>query len=138
MLNTRNEVSTQSGLIPMRHSQCAWHDDARVDIEKHPFEVTDWTAVEETRHPGETGEALWRTGHLGTIRVRTVEYTPGYLADHWCEKGHVLLCVEGELHTELADGRTFTLTPGTSYQVGDNCEPHRSSTTTGARLFIVD
>ena len=67
-----------------------------------------------------------------------VEYTPGYLADHWCVKGHVLLCLEGELQTELADGRTFTLTPGTSYQVGDDAEPHRSRTAVGARLFIVD
>ena len=72
------------------------------------------------------------------IRVRMVEYTPGYLADHWCSKGHILLCLEGELHTELADGRRFTLTPGVSYQVADNAEPHRSFTSTGAKLFIVD
>ena len=63
---------------------------------------------------------------------------PGYLADHWCAKGHVLLCLEGELHTELEDGRTFTLKPGMSYQVADNMEPHRSSTAVGAKLFIVD
>ena len=74
----------------------------------------------------------------GGIRVRMVEYTPGYLADHWCEKGHVLLCLEGELLTELADGRTFTLIPGTSYQVADGAEPHRSSTSVGAKLFVVD
>lgn len=67
-----------------------------------------------------------------------VEYSPGYLADHWCGKGHVLLCLEGELRTELADGREFTLTAGMSYQVGDGAEPHRSSTGCGARLFIVD
>ena len=67
-----------------------------------------------------------------------VEYSPGYLADHWCEKGHVLLCLEGELRTELADGRVFTLTAGMSYQVADGAEPHRSSTESGARLFIVD
>jgi hypothetical protein len=82
--------------------------------------------------------ALWRTRQLGDIRVRMVDYSPGYRADHWCSKGHVLLCLEGELHTELRDGRTFVLTPGTSYQVGDDGEAHRSSTRTGAKLFIVD
>jgi hypothetical protein len=67
-----------------------------------------------------------------------VEYSPGYLADHWCQKGHILLCLDGQIDTELADGRIFTLTPGQSYQVADGAEPHRSSTRTGARLFIVD
>ena len=82
--------------------------------------------------------AYWRTQQFGNIRVRMVEYTPGYLADHWCVKGHILLCIAGELHTELADGRKFTLTPGTSYQVADDAEPHRSSSEAGAMLFIVD
>jgi len=103
-----------------------------------PFGTTDWSQIERTEHAGETGRAFWRTRQFGDIRVRMVEYTPGYLANHWCVKGHVLLCTEGELHTELADGRTFTLKPGMSYQVADNAEPHRSSTATGATLFIVD
>ena len=102
------------------------------------FQTTEWAAVEPTAHQGETGTAYWRTRDVGGIRVRMVEYTPGYLADHWCSKGHILLCLEGELHTELADGREFVLTPGTSYQVADGAEPHRSRTTTGAKLFIVD
>ncbi|MEB6660451.1 DHCW motif cupin fold protein [Achromobacter ruhlandii] len=103
-----------------------------------PFGTTDWSGVEATEHPGDTGMAYWRTRQFGDLRVRMVEYTPGYLADHWCSKGHILLCLEGELHTELEDGRTFVLTPGMSYQVADQAEPHRSSTATGARLFIVD
>jgi hypothetical protein len=70
--------------------------------------------------------------------VRLIEYTPGYHADHGCEKGHVLFCLDGELHTELKDGRKFVLTPGMSYQVGDGAEPHRSSTSIGAKLFVVD
>jgi hypothetical protein len=107
-------------------------------VSAFPFVTTDWSQVERTAHPGETGSATWRTQRFGEIRVRMVEYTPGYLADHWCSKGHVLLCLHGELHTELADGRRFTLTPGMSYQVADGAEPHRSSTTTGATLFIVD
>lgn len=103
-----------------------------------PFGTTDWSKVERTEHKGETGLAYWRTREFGGIRVRLVEYTPGYLADHWCVKGHILLCLEGRLETELQDGRRFTLEPGMSYQVADNAEPHRSSTATGAKLFIVD
>ena len=103
-----------------------------------PFGTTDWATIEPTEHAGVTGKALWRTQTFGQIRVRMVEYTPGYLADHWCEKGHILLCLEGKLDTELADGRSFTLTPGMSYQVADKAEPHRSHTEGGAKLFIVD
>lgn len=103
-----------------------------------PFGVTDWADVAPTLHPGEIGTATWKTRQFGDIRVRMVEYSPGYIADHWCEKGHILFCIEGELETELADGRRYTLTPGTSYQVADKAEPHRSRTATGARLFIVD
>lgn len=103
-----------------------------------PFNTTDWAALSATEHPGITGKALWRTQQFGEIRVRMVEYTAGYLADHWCQKGHVLFCLAGELQTELEDGRLFTLKPGMSYQVADNAEPHRSSTATGATLFIVD
>jgi len=106
------------------------------------FGVTDWNSVEPTEHKGEIGVALWRTRLFGDpanqIRVRMVEYSPGYLADHWCSKGHVLLCLEGELETTLEDGRKFTLTPGMSYQVADNAEVHQSYTATGAKLFIVD
>jgi hypothetical protein len=103
-----------------------------------PFVTTDWSTVPVTEHKGETGTAIWRTQQFGPIRVRMVEYSPGYLADHWCSKGHVLLCLEGELHTELEDGRRFTLKPGVSYQVADHAEAHRSSTPIGAKLFVVD
>jgi hypothetical protein len=103
-----------------------------------PFGTTDWARVAPTEHPGDTGVATWRTRLFGDIRVRMVDYSPGYAADHWCEKGHILLCLAGELHTELADGRRFVLAPGTSYQVADGAEPHRSSTAVGATLFIVD
>lgn len=103
-----------------------------------PFGTTDWSQIEPTEHRGEVGLALWRTQTFGEIRVRMVEYTPGYRADHWCVKGHIILCLEGELHTELRDGRVFTLRPGMTYQVGDDGEAHRSQTDVGARLFIVD
>ncbi|WP_119675009.1 DHCW motif cupin fold protein [Deinococcus sp. RM] len=108
-----------------------------------PFGVTTWADVPATEHPGERGVAVWRTrqfgdGPGGPVRVRMVEYSAGYLADHWCEKGHILLVLAGQLDTELADGRTFTLRPGESYQVADHAEAHRSSTAVGATLFIVD
>lgn len=100
--------------------------------------ITDWAALEPTQHPGDTGVATWRTRQFGELRVRMVEYSPGYSADHWCEKGHVLLCLQGGLDIELADGKRLRLEAGQSYHVGDGDPPHRSSTATGARLFIVD
>ena len=109
-----------------------------MNISDLPFEVTDWSKVERTEHRGERGVAYWQTLQFGDIRVRMVEYSPGYLADHWCSKGHILLCLAGELHIELQDGRMNTLKPGFSYQVADNAEAHRSTTETGAKLFIVD
>ena len=110
----------------------------RVKIGSLPFGIVDWSRVEPTTHAGATGEAHWRTRQFGDVRVRMLEYSAGYQADHWCSKGHFLLCLEGELDTELADGRRFTLTPGMSYQVADGAEPHRSRTEAGAKLFIVD
>lgn len=103
-----------------------------------PFGTTDWSQVESTEHDGQHGTARWRTQQFGEIRVRMVEYSAGYEANHWCVKGHILLCIAGELHTELEDGRVFTLQPGMSYQVADDTEPHRSYTKIGATLFIVD
>ena len=103
-----------------------------------PFGTTAWSNVERTENPGITGIAYWRTRQFGDIRVRMVEYSPGYLADHWCEKGHVLLVLDGELTTELKDGSTHVLRAGQSYQVADGVAPHRSRTEGGARLFIVD
>ncbi|MFE8049266.1 DHCW motif cupin fold protein [Brenneria goodwinii] len=109
-----------------------------MNIANIPFGTTDWSKISPEEHKGDTGAAYWRTQNFDNIRARIVEYTPGYMADHWCSKGHILFCLEGELHTELDDGRTFTLTPGMSYQVADNAEAHRSHTEIGARLFVVD
>lgn len=103
-----------------------------------PFGTTDWQTVEPEIHQGITGTATWYTRVFNEIRVRMVTYSPGYMADHWCRKGHILLVLEGQLDTELEDGRTFTLTPGSSYQVADQAEAHRSWSALGAKLFIVD
>src|ERR1700761_5904389 len=115
-----------------------WRPELPMQMSDIPFGVTDWSQVEPTEHKGERGRSFWRTQQFGNIRVRMVEYTAGYLADHWCLKGHILLCTEGELQTELQDGRTVTLRPGMSYQVADAAEAHRSYTAVGAKLFIVD
>ena len=109
-----------------------------MDMSGIPFGTTDWSEIEQVEYKGETGLAYWRTRQFGSIRVRMVEYTPGYRADHWCVKGHIILCTEGELHTELQDGRKFVLKAGMSYQVADNADAHRSHTELGAKLFIVD
>jgi quercetin dioxygenase-like cupin family protein len=110
----------------------------KMTIENIPFQTTDWNDIETTEHKGITGIAYWRTRHFGSIRVRMVEYSSGYFADYWCSKGHIILCLEGEMTTELEDGRTFVLQKGMTYQVADNADAHRSFTDKGAKLFIVD
>jgi hypothetical protein len=103
-----------------------------------PFLVTDWSKVPATEHAGASGSARWRTVEVGNVRVRMVEYTPGYVADHWCERGHVLLVLDGQLLTELRDGSIHRLGPGQSYEVADGAAAHRSTSPSGCRLFIVD
>ena len=107
-------------------------------LENIPFSNTDWNSIAATRHEGEHGHAIWRTIEIGNVRVRMVEYTPGYRADHWCGRGHVVLVLEGLLETELKDGRTFVTSAGMSYHVGNDDGEHRSRTLTGVKLFIVD
>jgi quercetin dioxygenase-like cupin family protein len=107
-------------------------------MEAIPFGTTDWNSIARTEHKGEVGIAHWRTQSFSSVRVRMVEYSAGYVSDHWCSKGHILLCLEGELETELEDGRVFVLKPGMSYQVADAAEAHKSRAPMGAKLFIVD
>jgi len=102
------------------------------------FGITDWNAIPEERHEGITGHAIWRVQQFGAVRVRLVEYSENYSANHWCDKGHFIFCVDGAMTTELKDGRKFELKKGMSYQVGDDAESHRSSSIEGIRLFIVD
>jgi hypothetical protein len=103
-----------------------------------PFQTTDWNALPAVEQGGESGTAYRRTLTFGDLRIRCVEYSAGYKADHWCERGHILYCVEGEIMTELSDGTTFTLKKGMSYQVSDYISSHRSYTISGAKLFIID
>jgi hypothetical protein len=103
-----------------------------------PFQSVDWSAIAPTTHAGDPGTATWRTLQSGNVRARLVEYSAGYVADHWCEKGHVVFVIEGEIVTELRDGRSFVAAAGQGYVVGDADGAHRSRTARGARLFIVD
>ena len=107
-------------------------------ISTFPFQTLNWSSIPKEEHKGETGMAYWQTQMVNTIRVRMVEYSPGYKADHWCSKGHIIFCIEGEMETELENGRILKLTAGMTYFVGDESEPHRSSSENGCKLFIVD
>ena len=102
------------------------------------FETFDWSLIPKEHHAGESGFATWQVLQLGNIRVRIVEYSSDYKADHWCKKGHVIYCLEGEMVTELENGRNKKLSKGMSYFVGDDSEAHKSSTRNGCKLFIVD
>lgn len=103
-----------------------------------PFTTVDWTAIKRTEHKGETGIAYWQTLQLGNLRIRLVEYTPGYLADHWCQKGHIVHCLEGEFISELQTGEPVKLTAGMTYVVSDDLSSHRSVSANGVKLLIVD
>jgi quercetin dioxygenase-like cupin family protein len=109
-----------------------------MEIAAFPFQTLDWSTVPKESREGDTGYAYWQVMYVNEIRVRIVEYSPGYSANHWCSKGHVLYCIDGEMKTELQDGRIMEMNKGMCYFVGDNSEAHRSSTTTGCRLLIVD
>jgi hypothetical protein len=103
-----------------------------------PFQVTDWEKIAPTEHKGESGIAYWRTLQFLGLRIRMVEYSENYKADHWCEKGHIIYCIEGEMETELADGKVYKLSKGMSYQVSDDLSSHCTSSSKGVKLFIVD
>lgn len=103
-----------------------------------PFQTIDWSSIPKTEHTGETGVAYWQTVQFDGLRIRLVEYTKGYMADHWCTKGHIVHCLEGDFVSELNDGKKFTLTQGMTYVVTDDLSSHRSTTTKGVRLLIID
>src|SRR5579871_1928197 len=102
-------------------------------MDKIPFQVVDWQTVGRTEHAGDAGRAWWQTLQFDGLRVRVVEYSPGYLADHWCQKGHVVYCLEGSFTTELETGDSFVLRKGMSYIVSDGISSHRRRTETGVK-----
>lgn len=103
-----------------------------------PFQTIDWTLIPKTEYKGESGTAFWQTIQFHGLRIRIVEYSIGYLADHWCQKGHIVYCLEGEFTSELQDGKVFVLTKGMSYVVSDDLSSHRSISKNGVKLMIID
>lgn len=109
-----------------------------MQIAPFAFETIDWSTVPGETHAGDTGTAIWQIRNVHDIRVRLVTYSPGYEADHWCSKGHIIYCTEGSMITKLQDGREYELKAGQCYFVGDNSEAHRTRSAGGCKLFIVD
>ena len=109
-----------------------------MDIHTIPFQAIDWSTIPKTEHSGETGKALWQTLQFKGLRIRLVEYSPGYVADHWCKVGHIVHCLEGEFISELEQGEKFVLKKGMTYVVSDDMSSHRSTTYSGVKLLIVD
>ena len=107
-------------------------------ISQIPFQCIDWGNIEKTQHTGDAGFAWWQTIEYPGLRIRVVEYSPGYFANHWCEKGHIVYCLQGSFTSTLKTGETYLLKPGMSYVVSDNLSAHRSSTETGVKLLIID
>lgn len=103
-----------------------------------PFQTIDWSKIEKTEHKGETGTSFWQTIQFSGLRVRKVEYSKGYLADHWCQKGHIVHCLEGDFISELENGEQFILSKGMTYIVSDNLSSHRSVAAKGVILLIID
>lgn len=102
------------------------------------YQVVNWENITKTEHKGDSGMALWQTLQFDGLRVRIVEYSKGYLADHWCQKGHIVHCLDGEFVSELSDGSKQVLTKGMTYIVSDDASSHRSSTGNGVKLLIID
>ena len=103
-----------------------------------PFQTIDWSTISKTEHKGETGMAYWQTLQFEGLRIRIVEYSKGYVADHWCKKGHIVHCLEGDFVSELSNGQQFILTKGMTYVVSDELSSHRSTTVDGVKLLIID
>ena len=109
-----------------------------MQIKSFPFQTLNWNNIIPEKHSGTTGTATWKVFYMGDIRIRMVEYSANYVADHWCNKGHIIFCVAGEMLTTLEDGREFILSEGMSYHVGDDCNAHRSKSISGCTLLVVD
>ena len=103
-----------------------------------PFQTIDWNKVQKIEHTGETGTSFWQTMQFEGLRVRIVEYSSEYLADHWCQKGHIVHCLEGEFISEFENGGEFLLGQGMTYIVSDNLSSHRSFSKKGVKLLIID
>lgn len=102
------------------------------------FQIINWNEILTTEHKGDSGVAFWKTKQYDGLRVRMVEYSKGYIADHWCQKGHIVHCLEGEVISEMETGEKYTLKKGMTYIVSDDLSSHRSITDEGVKLMIID
>ena len=103
-----------------------------------PFQVINWNKISKEEHKGETGTSFWQTLQFDGLRVRIVEYSAGYLADHWCKKGHIVHCLSGEVINEHENGEKNILKEGMTYIVSDDLSSHRSVAKEKVKLLIVD
>lgn len=103
-----------------------------------PFQTIDWTSIEKVEYKGESGVAIWQTIQFDGLRIRLVEYSNEYFADHWCQKGHIVHCLDGEFISELKAGEKIKLTKGETYVVSDELSSHRSVSENGVKLLIID
>ncbi len=109
-----------------------------MEFSSFPFSITDFASIEPAIYQGITGTASWKTLYRDAVRIRLVTYSPDYRADHWCRKGHIIFCLQGSMETELEDGSKHMLHEGMMYTVGDNSGEHRTYSSNGCLLFIVD
>ena len=107
-------------------------------MNKIPFQMIDWNNISKEEHKGETGTSFWQTLQFDGLRVRIVEYSAGYLADHWCKKGHIVHCLSGEVINEHENGAKNILKEGMTYIVSDELSSHRSVAKNVVRLLIID
>ena len=110
----------------------------QVDKQNIPFQIIEWDKISKEEHTGRNGSSFWQTVEMPGLRLRIVEYSPGYLADHWCKKGHIVYCLEGSFVSELQNGEAFSLSKGMSYIVSDSLSSHRSLSKEGVKLLIID
>jgi len=103
-----------------------------------PFQTIDWSQIPKVEHAGETGTSFWQTIEQEGLRIRIVEYSENYFANHWCQKGHIVHCLEGAFVSELLTGEKMTLSAGMGYVVSDDLSSHRSVSEHGVKLLIID
>jgi hypothetical protein len=108
------------------------------EINNIPFQTIDWASIPKTEHKGETGTSFWQTVEFPGLRIRIVEYSNGYIADHWCRKGHIVHCLEGSFVSEMENDNEIKLSNGNTYVVSDGMSSHRSVTVDGVKLLIID
>jgi hypothetical protein len=104
-----------------------------------PFQTINWETIPPIEHSGASGISISRTFQSDIIRLRLVDFSPKYKADHWCGKGHVIYCLDGDFVLHLKDGSKNVVTKGMTCQMLDDTQnPHLMISESGCKLFILD